>query len=294
MAVVVTDPRGDAWSREEVEATVNDYLQMLTAQFAGQTYNKTEHRGRLAAQLNNRTEGSIEFKHCNISAILIELGCPYIIGYKRRDNFQRLLFEVVVDRVAHDSLFDQAAIAAVELPAFQVAMPEFVEAEVPPPTLEPIEQVAREPGNDTVDPWDVRAFKRDYGEREAHNRSLGKAGELFVVDFEKWRLRNAGFDSLANKVEHVADTRGDGLGFDILSFDDAGHEQLIEVKTTSFGQDMPFFVTKTELDTSAKEANRFQLCRVFEFRRRPRLFRLHGEIGRHCHLDPVSYRATFC
>ena len=61
------------WSREEVEATVADYLHMLTQELAGQSYNKTKHRHALAAKLNHRNDGAIERKHQNISAVLIDL-----------------------------------------------------------------------------------------------------------------------------------------------------------------------------------------------------------------------------
>jgi hypothetical protein len=74
------------WSREEVEAIVADYLQMLTMELAGQSYSKTAHRQQLQSKLNNRSDGSIEFKHGNISAALIDLGFPYIRGYKPRTN----------------------------------------------------------------------------------------------------------------------------------------------------------------------------------------------------------------
>lgn len=57
------------WSREEVEAIVADYLHMLTLELSGQSYNKTEHRRRLQAKLNQRSDGSIEFKHCNIRGV---------------------------------------------------------------------------------------------------------------------------------------------------------------------------------------------------------------------------------
>jgi hypothetical protein len=46
------------WSREEVEAIVADYLQMLTLELAGQSYSKTEHRRKLQTRLNNRSDGS--------------------------------------------------------------------------------------------------------------------------------------------------------------------------------------------------------------------------------------------
>ena len=82
------------WSREEVEAIVADYLQMLTLELAGQSYGKTEHRKNLQSKLNDRSDGSIEFKHGNISAAMIDLGFPYIRGYKPRVNYQALLVDL--------------------------------------------------------------------------------------------------------------------------------------------------------------------------------------------------------
>ena len=38
----------DDWSREEVEATVADYFDMLGQELHGQNYNKSAHRRRLA------------------------------------------------------------------------------------------------------------------------------------------------------------------------------------------------------------------------------------------------------
>lgn len=76
------------WSREEVELIVADHLQMLTLELAGQSYSKAAHRRNLQRKLHGRSDGSIEFKHCNISAILIHLGRPYIRGYQPRGNFR--------------------------------------------------------------------------------------------------------------------------------------------------------------------------------------------------------------
>lgn len=83
------------WSLFEVEATVADYFHMLVQELTGQLYNKSAHRKALMQKLENRSEGAIERKHQNISAILIALGCPYISGYKPLGNYQALLREVV-------------------------------------------------------------------------------------------------------------------------------------------------------------------------------------------------------
>ena len=41
--------------------------------------------------------------------------------------------------------------------------------------------------------------------------------------------------------------RGDGAGFDVLSFDLGGKERLIEVKTTNGAARTPFFMTRNEM-----------------------------------------------
>ena len=60
----------------------------------GRAFNKSEHR-RVLKKTVKRSKGAIEFKHCNISAVLEILGLPSIDGYKPRGNFQEALFEVV-------------------------------------------------------------------------------------------------------------------------------------------------------------------------------------------------------
>ena len=273
------------WSREEVESIVADYLRMLALELSGQTYNKAEHRSRLAGRLDNRSEGSIEFKHCNISAAMIELGYPYIRGYQPRNNFQQLLLEVVAAQVTVFPLLDEAALAAALQPAVAPQHIDFASLRTEAPTR-------REKASMPVPPV-FRASKRDYLEREARNKSLGAAGEEFIVEYEQWRLASNGYQALADRVEQVSRTQGDGLGFDVLSFNLDGSPRYIEVKTTTFGRDTPFFVTETEFARSRQEGGDFHLFRLFEFRQQPRLFDLVGALDRNCFLDPVTYRASF-
>jgi hypothetical protein len=273
------------WSREEVEAIVADYLQMLTLELAGQAYSKAEHRRQLSGKLAERSESSIEFKHCNISAVMIELGFPYIRGYQPRGNFQNLLVAVIAEQIEGYALLDQTALAAVQQPAAAPAHVDFARLKADAPTR-------HERAASPMAPR-FQAVRRDYLEREAKNRSLGTAGEEFVLRFEEWRLRASGQARLADRVEHVAKTRGDGLGFDVLSFNLDGSERFIEVKTTTFGRETPFFVTETEVARSNQEGDNFHLYRLFEFRREPRIFDLAGALERNCFLDPHTYRAHF-
>src|SRR5260370_23791938 len=90
----------EVWSREEVEAVVTDYFVMLSEELGGEPYNKAEHNRQLQNLLSGRTRGSVERKHQNISAVLIELGYPYIDGYKPLGNYQELLGRVVQERLS--------------------------------------------------------------------------------------------------------------------------------------------------------------------------------------------------
>jgi hypothetical protein len=55
------------------------------------------------------------------------------------------------------------------------------------------------------------------------------------IRLELERLQRAGKRNLADRIEHVARTQGDHLGYDIQSFEEDGRDRLIEVKTTRFG-----------------------------------------------------------
>lgn len=278
---------GHDWGRDEVEIIVSDYLRMLLSELAGQPYNKAAHRRQLQTLLPGRSESSIEFKHANISAVMLELGYPYIRGYQPRSNFQRsTLVDVVQSQVLRQRELDDVALSAVERPAAPVDYVDFARVVSKAPQRE---IVVRE-----ASPAYLRApVKRDYFAREAQNRSLGQAGEVFALDFERWRLVQLGAGQLAEKVKHAAADEGDGLGYDIRSFEPDGRERFIEVKTTAFGERTPFFVSANEARFARDHADRFHLYRLFEFRATPRMFELAGPIEQHCMLDPVSYRASF-
>ena len=279
------EPMADVWSREEVEATVADYFGMLNEELHGRGYNKSQHRRRLARLLDGRTEAAIERKHQNISAILIELGFVYIVGYKPLRNYQALLFESVADRLAGSEALSQLVRSQVSQPAQVPNVDNILNALVDPPVRER-DQPARER------PAQWQASRVDYVAMEANNRSLGAAGEEFVVRFERARLIQSGNELLANKVERVSETRGDGLGFDVLSFETSGRERLIEVKTTAYGPSTPFFVTRNEVNISQDAQEQFHLYRAFTFRTRPRLFSKQGAIDQSFSLEPSAFEAT--
>ncbi|TKS53804.1 DUF3883 domain-containing protein [Luteimonas yindakuii] len=258
---------------------------MLTLQLNGQQFSKAERVIGLIDRLDGRNKGSVEYKFRNITAVMQELGWPTVSGYKALANYQLLLLEVVEEQLQGNLTLQAAAEHAVQRPAV-LAQPQAAEhAWVSRPKVASL----KDPSPDYAPRFS--SVRRDYLAQEARNRSLGKAGELFVLELEVQRLHGAGKKKLADRIEHVASVQGDGLGYDILSFEEDGRERLIEVKTTAFGELTPFYVTRNELARSAADSDRYQLYRVFDFRSRPRLFSLPGEIDSHCRLDPTTYLA---
>jgi hypothetical protein len=134
-------------------------------------------------------------------------------------------------------------------------------------------------------------YHTDYLAQEAQNSSLGRAGEEFVLLFEKARLINEGRDALANKIEHVALTVGPSAGFDIRSFEADGKDRFIEVKTTAYGELTPFYVTRNELEASRGYSANYHLYRAFAFRSNPKLFAKAGALDRSFSLDPMQFVA---
>jgi hypothetical protein len=264
---------------------------MLSAELRGQGYSKAEHRRNLLPLLRDRSEGAIERKHGNISAVLIELGFPYIEGYKPFTNYQRLLLDVVASRLGASANLETLAAADAEIPAVPPMVDNILASLVAvPPGRASTDQVREGP---LIARGISAKYRRvNYLEREAANASLGKAGELFILEFERARLIAAGQERLASKIEHVSVTRGDGDGFDILSFEESGRERLIEVKTTKYGALTPFFVSSNEVEVSDRESDRYHLYRVFGFRRTPKVFDVPGSLSISFSLRPMIYRAV--
>ena len=263
---------------------------MLAKELRGESFNKAEHNRRLQTLLAGRTKGSIERKHQNISAVLIELGYPYIDGYKPLPNFQRnLLPQVVEERLISSPYLQRLVETMVRAPVDKPSLPRnLLSICVPAPKADPDERAPRFKES----PHLVVPASRNYLEIEARNQSLGRAGEELVMQFEHQRLWAAGKRTLADRIDHVSVSRGDGLGYDILSFEPDGRERLIEVKTTRFGPLTPFFASRNEVSFSEQQRDAFQLYRLFKFNEQARLFVLPGSLRRTCRLDAVQFSAV--
>ena len=171
----------DFWSNIEVELIVADYFNMLSAELKGEPYSKAEHRRALIPLLANRSEGSIEFKHQNISAVLINFGQPYVKGYLPRFNYQKILEDRVIDYL-------------IQKPEIENQFKVFADKQILKHKKEvnfesivydlPVTANVSEP-----EPfYKKNPIKINYLEREQRNRNLGSSGEELVLQFEKWQL----------------------------------------------------------------------------------------------------------
>ncbi len=84
------------WSEIEDTLIVTDYLAMLQEVTRGKKVNKSATRIALLKHLNNRTEGSVEMKRMNVSAAMVDLGLPYLPGYRPASNYQAKLKDIVL------------------------------------------------------------------------------------------------------------------------------------------------------------------------------------------------------
>lgn len=277
---------GKPWTESEVASTVATYFRMLRMQEMGQSFVKAELIRQLKQQIPARSKGAIEYKFQNISSVLNGFGVQAISGYKPLPNIQNVLIDAVADALSNDEVLDEVAIRSVERPVELLIPQSFADFIVVPPTSKT--KVSEKQEN-----WiQRRAIKRDYLERESRNRSLGQAGELLVMEYEAQRLHQEGAKRYADRIDHVSSTAGDGLGFDILSFDRNGRERFIEVKTTAYDAETPLFISPSEIGFSVEKPDQFHLYRLFAFRRRPQMFIVPGPVSANFALDPVSFRAT--
>ncbi len=114
---------------------------------------------------------------------------------------------------------------------------------------------------------DFRATVVDYEIRDRRNRGLGKAGERLVLDYEQKFLSEGGRPDLASKVDAVCWTAGDGLGYDVKSFDSVTGEEIhIEVKTTSGPPETPFYMSASEIEYAKVCRAKYKLYRLYQYR----------------------------
>ncbi|QDC08953.1 DUF3883 domain-containing protein [Oceanicola sp. D3] len=270
------------WTDEENDAIVADYFDMLADDLCGRAYNKAAHNRALQAR-TGRSRGSVEFKHCNISAALLGFAQPILTGYLPRYNIQDSLKEAINRWLTHHPEWIE------RLPR---AAPQGMGER--PPLFAGVAPTLRN-APPTEEEEQVRAIARhfDVAARDERNRTLGTAGEELAFEHEKDSLRRAGRGDLAKQVVWTSREEGDGAGFDIASFTPDGQPRLLEVKTTNGPDRTPFHISQNELNVASAQREEWHLFRLYNFARAPGLFELRPPLEHHVTLTATSFRAGF-
>jgi hypothetical protein len=278
-----------AWSDHENDLVVADYFEALALELTGQSFNKAERNRNLAELLNDRSIKAIEFKHQNISAIMWwGLGQPRISGYAPASNFQLSLVDAVQRRLQQKVEWaspaksplrvGQGAYGSVRAPSdLRLEYPPAFKNE--PPVMEPKFAAAI-------------ARKYDVAARDEANRSLGLAGEEYILAYESSQLVSSGRNDLARKIRWTSQVDGDGAGYDIHSFEPNGGDRLIEVKTTNGWENTPFHISRNELAVADARRQHWSLVRLWDFAREPKAFEIRPPLDAHVNLTPTSFLAT--
>ena len=284
------DPDGGDWSAAEVTAVVGDYLEMLQAEITGQRYVKARHRRALLTRLDPvRTGGAVEYKHQSISAAMLDLGLPWIRGYKPMSNYQ----DALADEIQRQLEADPKLLLMLR-DGIEKDRPHDQEDDAAPGTVRlrrtpvpaPPAPAASSPGTRS------RAGRHpDHGLLHEENTRRGRRGEELVIGYERdWLTRNGGPD-LAGAVRWTSRDDGDGLGYDVLSFTLDGRERYIAVKATALGEGTPFYITSAELDFARRHADSYALYRVYDVLGEPRFYMLEGDISETLDLAALTYSA---
>jgi hypothetical protein len=271
------DDGASGWPGAQIWPTVTAYFTMLRAELAGQPYVKAAFNREVQAA-TGRSRGAVEYKFANISAVLRDIGLPYLLGYQPRANYQSALRSEVEQYLARDPEVQRLID---EMPAPDVP-PTARLVKVDPPVMAPPTTGGR--GRTTT-------VVIDYLERQARNRDVGLKGERLVVEHERAWLTAGGRSGLAKRVVHVPSTLGDGAGYDVSSFFLDGSPHHIEVKATRGSITAPFFLSANELRHALEHPQAYSIYRVFDLGPHPRFYKLTGDMEEILDLTPVSYQA---
>ena len=218
----------------------------------------------------------------NVSAVLDERGYAFIDGYKPLPHYQRDLIGAVLDAIEGSDRVSETLTRYSDnaVPAPSRARLSTDDVLVDRPSARGRSGNRQAPiGLTTGSAGALREFR---------NAALGRAGEEWVLDLEREKLDRHGRRDLADRVVGGV-VKGDGLGYDINSFEVSGAELKVEVKTTNFGPRTPFYITRWEVQVSRESAPEYALYRVFDFHRDPRMFILRGSVEENARLEPKVF-----
>ncbi|UYO56248.1 DUF3883 domain-containing protein [Rhodopseudomonas palustris] len=253
---------------------------MMAEKSAGRPINQEQHHREIQA-VTGRTNGAVQYKLCNVSAVLDDLGVPWMKGYTPYNNYQDALAKAV-----EQHLIQTAPEKLLGPSIAPVLAPDGLPIVVAPPSAA---GDGRSKTSETVRRRLIAKF--DPAARDFRNRLLGKAGEELVVYTERRRLQAFGRHDLAKDVRWVSDLDGDGAGYDIRSFEPDGQLRLLEVKTTCGNERTPFWITRRECEVAAEQPEAYRIRRLFHFRNQVSTFDIAPPLDNALRMTPTTFLA---
>lgn len=147
---------------------------------------------------------------------------------------------------------------------------------------------------------DKKIYKdTNYERRHKNLKKIGDIGEELALRIEKARLAAEGRNDLADQVEHISKTVGDGLGYDIKSFENIGGiyvDKYIEVKATTGGKYKPFDISVNEIEVSKEKSEHYCIYRFYGISgkaKQVRYYEVRGSVKDNFVLEATSYKAYY-
>lgn len=143
----------------------------------------------------------------------------------------------------------------------------------------------------------VASKDQDYIRRYKNKKKIGDIGEDLVIYLEAKKLTDLGRSDLAQKIKHVSKQEGDGLGYDIISYEPDGasfKEIYIEVKTTTGNLNKPFDITINEVEVSERYPENYYIYRLFNIHNNTTTipyYKIKGSVKDNFLLEPTSFKA---
>ncbi len=143
-----------------------------------------------------------------------------------------------------------------------------------------------------------KARKVDFKSLNEEHSTLGDAGEIFALEWERSRLKDlsVSFD-LLEEVIHFSKRYGDGAGYDIQSRKDNNYDLLyIEVKTTKGGLNTPFYMSENEKSFMEIYKENTLIYRVYNYDKDTNLGEIevidYNSLISNYDFNPITYKVT--
>lgn len=141
----------------------------------------------------------------------------------------------------------------------------------------------------------TKPVKIDFNKINEAKTDFGRKCEEIIYEYEKQRLIREGREDKANEVIWASKEIGDGLGYDIESFENQNgtYEKIyIEVKGTDKKDTEPFDVTINEILVSEKYKEKYYIYRIAKANtKNPVFYKVKGSISENFELTAVKFKA---